>query len=107
VAGALADYNRAIELAPAAPLAYLNRAMIWRGRGDWAQAVADYDQTIALNPRHADAYCNRGLVRLRQGEEATAEKDFARCLELNGELKASLEQRIRETKAQMAAHTPR
>jgi tetratricopeptide (TPR) repeat protein len=100
-AGALADYNRAIELDPASSNTYFNRALVWRERADWARAIADYDRDLALNPRHSDAYCNRGLTRLRQGAEAEAERDFASCLALNGNLKTYLEQRIRETKAQM------
>jgi tetratricopeptide (TPR) repeat protein len=103
VDGALADYNRALELNPALSLVYFTRAQVWCERGHWARARADYDQAIALNPRFADAHCKRGLVRLRQGEETEAEKDFARCLELNPELRADLARRIKDLKQQLAA----
>jgi tetratricopeptide (TPR) repeat protein len=53
-AGALADYNRAIELNPASAIGYFNRALVWRERGDLSLAKADYDRAVALDPRLAD-----------------------------------------------------
>ena len=52
--GALADYNRAIELNPASAIGHFNRSLVWRERGDLARARADYDRAVALDPRLTD-----------------------------------------------------
>ena len=66
-------------------------------------AIADYTRAIELNSNQAQVYLNRGLVRLLQGKVAEADKDFEECLKRSGDLKASLESRIKEIKLSVAA----
>jgi Flp pilus assembly protein TadD len=48
--GALADFERAIHLAPALPEAWSNRAFLRAARGDRAGAVADYVEALRVAP---------------------------------------------------------
>jgi len=49
--GALADYNRAIQLTPKFVQAYINRAIVKNKVGDTNGSNADFEKAIALNPR--------------------------------------------------------
>ena len=42
-------------------LAYSNRGVEWRAKGDLAKAVADYDEAIKADPQQPAAYNNRGI----------------------------------------------
>jgi tetratricopeptide (TPR) repeat protein len=50
IAHAIADLNRAVELAPDFAPAYQNRGNAWYARGNYGQAIADYDATIRIDP---------------------------------------------------------
>jgi tetratricopeptide (TPR) repeat protein len=64
VAGALADYNRAIELAPNFASAYSNRAYVKFTKFLLTKdALADYNRAISIDPRHARAYANRAMLK--------------------------------------------
>ena len=52
----IADYSRAIELAPEFDLAYLNRGHLYMDRGDWDAAESDYNKAIELSPEVAETY---------------------------------------------------
>src|ERR1035438_9133388 len=60
---AIADLNRAVELAPDFAPAYQNRGNAWYARGNYGQAIADYDATISLDPNSPSPYVNRATVR--------------------------------------------
>jgi tetratricopeptide (TPR) repeat protein len=81
--GALADYQKAIELHPQSAEAYNNRAGIKRKQGRLDEALADYDKAIELNPALAVAYANRGLVRKAKGDVAGALADYNKGIELD------------------------
>ena len=61
--GAIADYDRALELNPQFAQAYYNRGNAKRTLKDYQGAIADYDKAIELNPRFAQAYYNRGVAK--------------------------------------------
>jgi serine/threonine protein kinase len=64
IKGALADYGRAIALAPNFANAYYNRAvLIYKKLHDVSSAVADYNQAVALDRRFADNYYRRALFK--------------------------------------------
>jgi serine/threonine protein kinase len=64
IKGALADYGRAIALAPKFAHAYYNRAvLIYKKLHDVSSAVADYNQAVALDRRFADNYYRRALFK--------------------------------------------
>src|SRR3981189_1762634 len=41
-------------------LAYSNRGVEWKAKGELAKAIADYDEAIKNDPQQAAAYNNRG-----------------------------------------------
>ncbi|MBD2777696.1 tetratricopeptide repeat protein [Iningainema tapete] len=72
---ALADYNKAVELAPNVTDPYLNRGTALEGLGRWEDAIADYNHVLELDPKDAMAYNNRGNAQAGLGkwEEAIAD----------------------------------
>jgi tetratricopeptide (TPR) repeat protein len=69
LAGAIADYDRAIELDPRLAFAYRNRGNARLKKGDLAGAIADYEAFLKLAPNHPSAPEARALVaKLRAGE---------------------------------------
>jgi Flp pilus assembly protein TadD len=54
--GAIADYNHAIELDPKSGLAYNNRGVVKKIKGDLNGAIADHNQALELEPKHADDF---------------------------------------------------
>src|SRR5437870_10728144 len=66
--GALADFNRAIELDPKNAAAYYNRASAKMLKQDAAGAIADYTRVIELDPKNVGAYNNRGILKARNND---------------------------------------
>jgi tetratricopeptide (TPR) repeat protein len=60
--GALADFNRAIELDPNYSAPYFNRGLLRTRQADYDGAISDFTKAIALNPI-AEAYLDRGAAR--------------------------------------------
>jgi tetratricopeptide (TPR) repeat protein len=83
--GAIADYDRAIELEPDDATAYTNRGLARYDQKDLPGAIADYDRAIELNPDDATAYTNRGNARRQQGDLPGAIADYDRAIELKPE----------------------
>jgi tetratricopeptide (TPR) repeat protein len=75
--GALAAYDRAVELAPRQSHFLYNRASVRRFLGDLEGAEADYDRVIALKPSDFEAYLNRSELRVQ-----TAVRNHAKELEV-------------------------
>jgi tetratricopeptide (TPR) repeat protein len=80
--GAIADYNKAIELDPKAPRVYDYRGFAKRDKGDLDGAIADYDTAIALDPQDANGYHNRAFSKQAKGDSNSALADFNRAIEL-------------------------
>ena len=57
-AGAIADYNKAIELDPQDAYAYDNRGSAKYLLNDYAGAMADYNKAIELFPQNTRVYDN-------------------------------------------------
>jgi tetratricopeptide (TPR) repeat protein len=104
VAGALAAYERAIDVDDQAWPAYAGRARVYKETGDLAQAIQDYDQAVALLNRAlvvmphdgtrnlsslpspqaiASVLAERGLVRFLRGELEPAFADLNAALRLD------------------------
>jgi tetratricopeptide (TPR) repeat protein len=80
--GALAEFDRAVELRSDYAEAYHNRGVVRQARGDLDGALADLDRAVELNPCCAEAYNNRGSARQARGDLDGALADYDRALEL-------------------------
>jgi tetratricopeptide (TPR) repeat protein len=83
--GALADFNRTIELAPNVSQPYNNRGLL-RAEviKDYRGALADYNRAIQIDPNFANAYNNRGILQsTRFQDNQKALNDFNRAIQLN------------------------
>jgi tetratricopeptide (TPR) repeat protein len=85
---AIADYDRAIEIAEkiVLPLAYNARGNAYSRKGDNERAIADYDQAIRLNPKLISAYIDRGTVYRANGDGSRAIADYDQAISLDPKL---------------------
>jgi len=73
---AIADYNKAIELAPGVTDPFLNRGAALEGLGKWEEAIADYNHILEIDPNDAMAYNNRGNAEAGLGKWDLAIADY-------------------------------
>ena len=90
IAGAIADYDRAISIDPRLADAYLNRGKAKRAGGDLDGAIADYeamaelDVSMAINNRDiTQAYLNRGYIRSNHMDLDGALADFDKAIKIS------------------------
>src|SRR3982750_2321414 len=74
-------------------LAYSNRGVEWRAKGDLAKAIADYDEAIKHDPQQAAAYNNRGIAYASAAEYDKAIADYDKAVELNPTYASALKNR--------------
>ena len=80
-AGALADYDAAVDIAPRFADAYLYRAIGRRETGDLGHAVDDLSQALTLGPADpAGAYYLRADLRLRLKDYKAAIPDYDQAI---------------------------
>ncbi len=96
--GAIAEFDRAIELNPKMAWAYQGRGTARMAKGDFEPAIVDFSRALELNSKIAVAYMNRGLALLLSGKDVEARKDFDQCLSLKPDLSSELEARIQLAK---------
>jgi len=82
--GALADADRALQLAPDRAAAYRARAECLVEVGDPRGAIADFDRCLALAPDDGPARMLRATPRLTFDDRAGAIADLERALESGG-----------------------
>jgi len=58
---AIADFDKAIALAPKMGVVYNNRGLARYSMKDYTGAIKDYDESLKLDPDKAYTYSNRGL----------------------------------------------
>ena len=80
--GAIADFNRAIELNPKDDAPYYNRAQAKRLKKDTAGTIADYTRAIELGSTNPAAYNNRANARADNNDWDGAIADYTRAIEL-------------------------
>ena len=78
VDAAIANYGEAIRLAPRDAEFFAGRAILFRVRGQLAEAAQDFDRALAINPNALSAYAGRAIVRFSRHDFANAASDFAR-----------------------------
>lgn len=83
IAHAIADFDRAIELAPDFAPAWQNRGNAWYARGNYGRAIADYDANISLDPNSPSPYVNRATVRRDLGFYDGALADYQQAISLD------------------------
>jgi len=81
--GAIADYNKTIEINPQYVPAIYNRANAKKTLEDYQGAIADYNKTIEINPQYAAAFNNRGTNKFLLGDHQGAIADYSKAIEIN------------------------
>jgi len=81
--GALADYNRAIELEPKQAFAYGNLAFVYMSKGEYDRALAEYTHALELDPRFANAYNGRAQLYNKKGMLTEGLADAEQALSLD------------------------
>ncbi|HJQ18455.1 MAG TPA: tetratricopeptide repeat protein [Allosphingosinicella sp.] len=77
---ALADFDRAIELAPASSIAHAVRALALIHLGRLDEAEVAIDKAHSFDNVHPRAFQARGLLHMRRGRPEKAIPDFSRYL---------------------------
>ncbi len=80
---ALADFERAVELAPGCARAIVLRGSAYRKMGRYRDALSNFDRVIELKPDDAWTIAQRGETYLQMGCYEEALSDFNRAIELN------------------------
>jgi len=79
---AVAEYTKAIEIAPKLAEAYNNRASAYTENGDYAKAIADCNKVIEMDPESVVAYYNRSIAYLYNRQYENALNDCDKILEM-------------------------
>jgi tetratricopeptide (TPR) repeat protein len=96
---AIADFEAALELDPAASAAYVNRGNAYFHSRQFDRAIEDYSTSLQMNSRNPHlAHFNRGLVNEAKQEEKLAFADFLRASELRPDWEPALT-RVQEYRA--------
>ena len=83
--GAIADYEKAIQLKNNYAEAYNNRGLAKHELGEHTAALADFDKAIQLKPGLSVAYNNRGLAKSALGEHYAAIADYDIAIQLRND----------------------
>lgn len=81
--GALADFNRVIEVRPDYIRAFHLRGLVYARRGDDALALADLNKAIELDPEYGAAYYSRAALNTRKGDTDAAAEDISMATHLS------------------------
>ena len=81
-AARVADYGKAIELAPKDPEMVRTRGLYFLMEKKLPEALADINKAIELDPDHADSYEARGVIQFLDNKNDDAQKSFERAIEL-------------------------
>jgi tetratricopeptide (TPR) repeat protein len=80
---AAADFDQVVRLNPKMILAYLFRAEVYSGRGNYDQAIVNHDEVIKLDPKNAFAYAGRGSAYYSKNDYDRALADFDQAIGLD------------------------
>jgi len=92
---AIRDFDRALALQPGLVVAWRNRAIANRGKGDYERAVGDYEQAMVFAPNDARLLTDRGVTYVLLDDYQKAIRDFDRAISLRPDLAAAIEHRGR------------
>ena len=81
--GALADYNKLLELNPDFLYGHQNRGAAKHNLDDYKGAIADYNKEIDINPDNAEVFYLRGVTKNNLGDYRGAIADYNKAIEIN------------------------
>jgi tetratricopeptide (TPR) repeat protein/S1-C subfamily serine protease len=81
--GAIADLDRAININPKYPEAYLTRGLLRSELGDAKGAIADLDRAININPNYLEGYIVRSIINLKSNNPKNVISDSTRVINGN------------------------
>lgn len=81
--GAIAEFDRAIELNANDSQAYFDRGVAFYEKGNAQRAVEDFTQVLRLDPKNAAAFYYRGETRLKLGDRQGALDDLNQSVQLD------------------------
>jgi len=81
--GAIADYNKAIDINPKLVKVYNNRGNAKSDLKDYKGAISDFNKAIAIEPNDIYAYCNRGLAKTKIKDYNGAISDFTKAISID------------------------
>lgn len=82
---AIRDYNKFISVVPDEALAYKNRAIAFRSRGDLQSALQDANRAIEINPKLYEAWVVRSMTNILLGRAGQAWSDINTAINLDPE----------------------
>lgn len=85
-AGAIAAFDKVVDLAPEFAEGWNKRATVHYLAGNFEASLADIDKVLALEPRHFGALSGRGLVYARLGKLERALKAFEDALAVHPQM---------------------
>jgi tetratricopeptide (TPR) repeat protein len=74
-------------------LAYSNRGVEWRAKGELTRAIADYDEALKADPQQAAAYNNRGIAYAAGNDYDKALADYDEAVRLKPDYASALNNR--------------
>lgn len=80
-AGALKDFDRAIQLQQVTPQYYEDRAIVYLKLRDYAKADTDLEMTLGLDSKRASAFREKGRLAAYQGDYDRAVMEFGRAVQ--------------------------
>ncbi|MFB2923207.1 CHAT domain-containing protein [Aerosakkonema funiforme] len=81
-AGAIASFDRVVEIKPDNYEAWYNRGEAQRYLGRYQEAVASFDRAMAIKPDRHETWYNRGLALFELGRLEDAIASFDRAIEI-------------------------
>ena len=78
---------------PNLAVAFANRGLAYKRKGQWDRAIADYDEAIRLNPDLAETFANRGTAYYYKGQIGRALKDYHEAIRLKPEFSRAFSNR--------------
>jgi tetratricopeptide (TPR) repeat protein len=81
--GALSEFNKALQIDPTFPEAYIGKGEAQKALEDFQGAAVSFSRAIEINQNSAPAYNGRGEALLKLGQIDGAATDFSHALELD------------------------
>jgi small glutamine-rich tetratricopeptide repeat-containing protein alpha len=83
-AGAIQQYTKALEIAPANPIYLSNRAAAYSASSQHEKAAEDAELAAAADPKYSKAWSRLGLARFDMGDYHAAKEAYEKGIEAEG-----------------------